>query len=317
MGPVRIPPHPQVLVGSATGDDAGVVRLSADLALVQTVDFFPPMVDDPYDFGRVGAANSLSDVYAMGGVPVSAVCVLALPPGLPDAAPAAILQGAVDTLERAGCPLVGGHTVKDVEVKFGLCVTGTVHPGRIATNAGARPGDRLVLTKPLGSGYLCTALKRGVLDPKEVRALVEVMAALNRDAAEAMNEVGVHAATDITGFGLLGHGLGMAAASGVTLRIRAEAVPLLAGLARHATEENTCGGLGRNLEYAEGRVAWGPVAALLRGALADPQTSGGLLIAVPAARADALLAALERRGVAPRALVGEVLERGGHPLEVV
>ncbi len=316
MGPVRIPAHPQVLVGSSTADDAGVVRLTDELALVQTVDFFPPMVDDPYDFGRVGAANSLSDVYAMGGEPVSAVCVYALPSNVPEHVPAAILQGAVDTLELAGCPLIGGHTVKDVEIKFGLCVNGIVHPERIATNAGARAGDVLVLTKPLGSGYLCTALKRETLDEGEIRALVEVMATLNKAAAEAMMAVGVNAATDITGFGLLGHAHGIAAASGVTLRIVAADVPLMAGLERHITPENTCGGLKRNADYAAQKVRFSGGSEVQRGALADPQTSGGLLISVPRGRLDALLGELKKRNVATRAVIGDVVARSSHFLEI-
>lgn len=317
MGPVRIPPHPDVLVGSATADDAGVMRLTDEIALVTTVDFFPPMVDDPYDFGRVGAANSLSDVYAMGGRPISAVCIFGLPDAIPASAPAQILQGAVDTLVRADATLLGGHTVRDSEVKFGLAVTGVVHPNRIASNAGARPGDALVLTKPLGSGFLCTALRRGVLSDDEVRGVVDLLATLNREACEAMNEVGVHAATDVTGFGLVGHALGMAQASGVTLRIEAGSVPLVEGLERHATRENVCGGLNRNREYAEGRVAWRAGSALQRDAICDPQTSGGLLISVASDRLPALIAALAARGVPTRAVVGAALSRGEHGLEVV
>ena len=317
LAPVRRFTHPSVLVGSETSDDAGVVRLSDDVALVQTVDFFPPMVDDPEGFGRVGAANSLSDIYAMGARPVSAVCVYALPAKVPDEVPAAILNGAIEVLREADTPLVGGHTVRDEEIKFGLCVLGVVHPKRIVTNAGARPGDVLVLTKPIGSGYLCTALKRGELDEDTEQRVMDVMSTLNRPAGEAMVEVGVHAATDITGFGILGHVLGMATAAGVTMRLRASDVPWIEGLATYATGPNTCGGLNRNLAYSEGKVRWEGGDDLQRRVLADPQTSGGLLMAVPPDRVDALLEALEQRGVTTRAVVGDVLEAGDDPLVVV
>lgn len=321
LASVRVPHDPRVLVGTSTSDDAGVVRLSADLALVQTVDFFPPMVDDPEAFGRVAAANSLSDVYAMGGTPVSAVSILALPEALPPEAASGILNGAIATCQEAGCSFVGGHTVNDREVKFGLCVTGTVHPDHVATNAGSRVGDRLVLTKPLGSGYLNTAAKRGALPAALEQEVTRLMASLNRAAAEAMVEVGiapggVHAATDVTGFGLLGHALGMAEGSGTTLRIEAAAVPWIPGLQDWLGRKYACGGLTRNMEYAQERVRWTGGSEAQRAVLADPQTSGGLLVSVAPARLDALLAALERRGVATRAVVGEVVARGTHALEV-
>lgn len=317
LAPVRVPDDPRVLVSSATADDAGVVKISEDLALVSTVDFFPPMVDDPTWFGRVGAANSISDIYAMGGVPVSAVCVYSLPAEVPEGAPAAILQGAVEKCVEADAPLVGGHTVKDTEIKFGLAVTGTVHPDEIVSNASAQVGDVLVLTKPLGSGFLCTALKGGRLDDDETLHVMEIMASLNRGAAEAMVDVGVSSATDLTGFGLLGHALGMAEASGVSMRIDAANVPWMMNLEKHATPQNTCGGLNTNMRYAQDRVAWTGGTDLQRSVLADPQTSGGLLISVPAARADALLAGLEAKGVATRAVVGEVVARADKAVEVV
>jgi len=317
LAPVRVPDDPRVLVSSATADDAGVVWVRDDLALVQTVDFFPPMVDDPTWFGRIGAANSISDVYAMGGVPISAVCVFSLPANVPEGAPAAILQGAVDKCVEAGAPLVGGHTVKDTEIKFGLAVTGTIHPEKIVSNAGARVGDVLVLTKPLGSGFLCTALKGGRLTDDEALHVMEIMATLNRGAAEAMVEVGVSAATDLTGFGLIGHALGMASASGVTMRIDASKVPWMDNLEKHATPKNTCGGLNTNMGYAKERVAWTGGTDLQRSVLADPQTSGGLFISVPAARVGALLASLESKGVRTRAVVGEVVARGEMAVEVL
>ena len=317
LAPVRVPHDPRVLVNSSTADDAGVVLIREDLALVQTVDFFPPMVDDPSWFGRIGAANSISDVYAMGGTPVSAVCVFSLPADVPEGAAAAILQGAVDKCVEAGAPLVGGHTVKDTEIKFGLAVTGTIHPDKIVSNAGAKVGDVLVLTKPLGSGYLCTALKGGRLTEEEALHVMEIMATLNRGAAEAMVEVGVNAATDLTGFGLIGHALGMASASGVTMRIHAAAAPWMENLEKHATPKNTCGGLNTNMGYAKERVLWTGGTDMQRAVLADPQTSGGLFISVPAERADALLAALRTRGVETRAVVGEVVARGEKAVEVL
>lgn len=317
LAPVRVPENPSVLVGSATADDAGVVQIRDDLALVQTVDFFPPMVDDAFAFGRVGASNSISDVYAMGGTPVSAVCVYALPPGLPEFVPPTILEGAISVCSEAGIPLVGGHTVKDSEIKFGLCVTGTIHPGAIVSNAGAKPGDVLVLTKPLGSGFLCTAIKRDVLDETTTARVIETMASLNRGAAEAMVEVGVHAATDITGFGLLGHSVEMAKGAGVSIDLVAADAPWIEGLEPHITPENTCGGLKRNRAYAEGKVAFDGGSDAQVAVLSDPQTSGGLLISVAEAKLDALLARLEQSGVTTRAVVGRVTEKAAHDVRVL
>ncbi len=309
LQPVRLPPDPRVLVGTATSDDAGVVRLTPDLALVQTVDFFPPMVDDAGWFGRITAANALSDVYAMGGTPHSCVDVLALPDDVPPWIPGEILNGAIEKVVEAGAVLVGGHTITDKELKFGLSVTGTVHPDRIVTNAGARVGDALVLTKPLGSGFLCTALKKEALADAEALALMEIMATLNRAAGEAMVETGVHAATDITGFGLLGHACGMADAANVTFRLVARTLPWMEALDATRIRKYVCGGLKRNLAYGAGgsKVRFAPdVADDDKAVVADPQTSGGLLISVAPERLSTLLAALERRGVTTRAVVGEV-----------
>ncbi len=314
---MRLPEHPDVLVSSDTADDAGVVKIRDDLALVKTVDFFPPMVDDPVWFGRVGAANSISDIYAMGGVPVAAVAVYALPVDVPEWVPAAILNGAIEKMSEANIPLVGGHTVKDTEIKFGLAVTGTVHPDEIVENKGTEPGDVLVLTKPVGSGFLCTAIKGGRLPEAETLRVMEVMAELNAGAGAAMTEVGVNAATDLTGFGIVGHAAGMGAASGTTLRIEAAKVPWIEGLEPYITPQNTCGGLNKNMSYAESHVAWKGGTEEQRKVLADPQTSGGLLISVPAGKLDELLDSLERHGVETRAVVGEVLERGEHSVEVV
>lgn len=319
LRPVRLPADPRVLVGTATSDDAGVVALTPELALVQTVDFFPPMVDDPTWFGRVAAANALSDVFAMGGTPHSCVDVLALPEGIPAEVPAAILNGAVEKVVEAGAVLVGGHTINDRDLKFGLAVTGTIHPDRIVTNAGARPGDALVLTKPLGSGFLCTAIRGGKLADDVALRVMEVMASLNRAAAEAMVEAQAHAATDVTGFGVLGHVCGMADGAGVTMRVRAASLPRIEGLEPAIMRTFVCGGLKRNLRYGELHgVRFGPgTTEEERLLVGDPQTSGGMLVAVAPDRLDGFLAGLARRGVATRAVVGEVVARGAAPLEVL
>ncbi len=276
-------------------------------------------MDDPTWYGRISAANSISDIYAMGGEPVCAVCVFALPKDVPEDAPAAILNGAVETCTEAGVALVGGHTVKDQEVKFGLAVTGTVHPDRVVSNAGAKPGDVIVLTKPVGSGFLTTAMRAEMLDDDTALAAQEVMAQLNRGAGEAMVDVGVHAATDVTGFGLLGHLAEMAEGSDTTIRLDVRRVPWMKGLDRYLDKRFMCGGLHRNREYAddEGRVRWSGGDEAQHWAVTDPQTSGGLLIAVAPERLDALLAAMEERGVGTRAVIGEVLAHDGPRVEVV
>ena len=291
------PTDPNLLVGTNTADDAGVYRLSDDLALVQTVDFFTPIVDDPYQFGAIAAANALSDIYAMGGVPRTALNIACFPVGsLPLEVLAEILRGGADKLRDAGVTLVGGHTVDDIEPKYGLTVTGLIHPDRILTNAGGRPGDALVLTKPLGTGIATTAIKQGrASGPLQERAIA-LMATLNRAAAEAMIEVGAHAATDVTGFGLLGHLAEMAAGSGLAATIMADAVPILPEVLDLAAAGIVPGGTVRNLESLAGRLHWDPaIQEPLRLVLADAQTSGGLLIAVDPAAADGLLAGLQRR----------------------
>ena len=306
LAPVR---DPNVLVSAATKDDAAVYRLDENTALVQSVDVFTPVVDDPYDFGQVAAANALSDIYAMGARPLTALSVIGFPVGtLPLSVMAEILRGGEDKAREAGIDVVGGHSLDDAEPKYGLCVTGVVHPARVVTNAGARPGDRLVLTKPLGIGILTHALKQGLLGPGEVRRVTELMAALNREAADAMVRVGVSACTDVTGFGFLGHLGEMLEASGVSARIRVGDVPVLAG-ARDRVVQGVCpGGTRKNLAYMTPRLIDQervPESDLLL--LADAQTSGGLLIAVPAERVDDLLQALAEGGVGTRAVVGEIL----------
>jgi len=281
-------PHrsdPRLIVGRETFDDAGVFVLSPDLAIVQTVDFFAPIVDDPYTFGQIAAANALSDVYAMGGEPLTALNIVGFPSGkLPIEVLTDILRGGQDKVHEAGALVVGGHTIIDEEVKFGLAVTGRVHPDRVLTNAAARVGDRLVLTKPLGTGILATAAKQGRLSTSATAELHAGMATLNRDASRAALDVGVRCATDVTGFGLLGHALHVARASGVTLRIRAGDVPELPG-ARDAWRSGVrTGGAERNEAYLRDRVDWSTVGDADRALLIDPQTSGGLLVAVPADR---------------------------------
>ncbi len=290
---------PRLLVGSGTFDDAGVLRLTDELALVQSVDFFTPVVDDPFDFGRIAAANALSDLYAMGADPLCAMAVCAFPHGsLPLDALSRTLAGGLETLRTVGVLPMGGHTVKGPEFTYGLAVTGTVHPDRILTNAGAREGDALFLTKPLGTGVLATALKKGELGEAETRALVDSMASTNAAAASACRAVETHALTDVTGYGLLGHGLEMAEASGVALEIDASALPLLPG-ARDVATSAVPGGLKANLAWAESRVTFD--AALderTRNLLVDPQTSGGLLAAIAPRDAGAFASACAARGVA-------------------
>ena len=264
--------------------------MSDELALVQTVDFFAPIVDDPYLFGQIAAANALSDVYAMGGEPLTALNIVGFPVGkLPLEVLTEILRGGQDKVHEAGALVVGGHSIIDEELKFGLSVTGRVHPQRLLTNAAAVPGDRLVLTKPLGTGILATAAKTGKLGDAERRTMEASMCTLNRTASRAALGLGVRCATDITGFGLLGHASHIARASGVTLIIHVARLPLLPG-AREAWLGGTrTGGAERNEEYLRGRVQWGTAADADRAVLIDPQTSGGLLVAVPAERVEEYL----------------------------
>lgn len=272
----------RLLVGHETMDDAGVFLLSEDLALVQTVDFFAPIVDDPYLFGQVAAANALSDVYAMGGEPLTALNIVGFPSGkLPLEVLREILRGGHEKVHEAGALIVGGHTIIDEELKYGLAVTGRAHPKKLLTNAGARVGDRLVLTKPIGTALLATAAKQGDLPEPELRALGDSMRALNAQASKAALEVGARCATDITGFGLLGHASHIAKASGVTLRIIVNRVPLLPGARAVAERGVRTGGAERNLEYLDSRVDWAKSSEIDRVLMYDPQTSGGLLVAVP------------------------------------
>jgi selenide,water dikinase len=302
--------NPNVLVGFDTADDAGVYRLNDELALVQTVDFFTPVVDDPFTFGAIAAANSLSDVYAMGGKPLSALTIVAFPgDGDPDDL-AAIMNGGLEKMREAGCAVLGGHSVNDPEIKFGYAVTGTVHPDRIKANAGARSGDALVFTKAIGTGVIATALKRGLASEASIAAAVASMLTLNREACEAMLQFDVHGCTDITGFGLLGHAREMAVASGVTLEIEAKSVPLLPGAMDAVVAKAVPAGLRNNRDFIECAVGGSDaVDPALLTLLYDPQTSGGLLISLPEADA----AALERVYPAARR-IGKVLPRDNKPI---
>lgn len=306
LAPLPRESDPRLLVGRESFDDAGVFRLSADLALVQTVDFFAPIVDDPYDFGRVAAANALSDVYAMGGQPLTAMNIVGFPEkSLPLSVLTEILRGGHDAVHEAGARIVGGHTVTDEELKYGLSVTGTVHPDKLLTNAGARAGDLLILTKPIGTGILATAAKAGALTAERVALLVAAMSALNKDASAAAVAVGARCATDITGFGLLGHALHIARASQVQLVIEHASVPLLEGAREALVAGHTTGGATRNAEWVAGETDWSDVGDDVRALLTDPQTSGGLLVAVAPQRAAAFLTRV------PRAVIVGRVEAGG------
>ncbi len=303
---------PCVLVGAPAGDDAGVYRLDGDVALVQTVNVFSPSADDPYTFGQIAAANSLSDVYAMGGRPITALSIVGFPlHALPTDALHEILRGGIDKMVEAGVPVVGGHSINDPEVKAGFAVTGLIHPDRIVTNAAARPGDCLVLTKPLGTGIITFAAQIGRAPAGASEAAARSMAALNRDAARLMIECNAHACTDVTGFGLMGHLGAMAAASGVDVEIVWDDLPLLPGVLECLAEGIASGAVERNRESSgECLIADDGVQPAMLDLCFDPQTSGGLLIAVPASAAGDLLGRLHASGVAEAAVIGKVMGAG-------
>jgi selenide,water dikinase len=314
-----LPPvvHPDLLVGTATADDAGVFRIAPDLALVQTVDFFSPIVDDPFQFGAIAATNALSDVYAMGGEPRTALNIACFPQqGVPFEVLGAILEGGQAKASEAGVVVLGGHTVIDEEVKFGMAVTGLIHPDRILRNVGARPGDVLLLTKPLGTGIVTTARKRGAGTAADEAAAIDSMTRLNAVAARVLRGFDVHACTDVTGFGLLGHGHEMAHGSGVRLLLTAGRLPLLPGVPALVAGGYLTGGCRRNQEWLADKVEVAASVPLeLVEAARDPQTSGGLLAAVAAADAMTALRSLVDAGVAAAA-IGAV-EAGGAPPWVV
>ncbi len=301
----------RVLVGFETNDDAGVFVLREDLALVQTVDFFTPIVDDPFDFGRIAAANALSDVYAMGGTPVSALNIVAFPEDLDLSILEQILAGGATIARQAGVAIIGGHTIKDDEPKYGMAVTGTIDPQRIVTNAGAKPGDLLVLTKPLGTGILATALKRDRINESEIQHAIGWMTTLNDKASLAMLAAGAHAATDITGFGLLGHAAELARASSVRIAIDSEAIPVMPFVRDLVREGTVPGGSTDNANLHRQFTTFDPsVGETTRTILSDAQTSGGLLIAVTPGNVSQLLEDLRNAG-ALDAIVGEVQEGSG------
>jgi selenide, water dikinase len=293
-----------LLVGFDQSDDAGIYRIGEDRALVQTVDFFTPMVDDPWTFGQIAAANALSDVYAMGGSPLTALAIVCFPQDGDLDVLGQILRGGLSKLEEAGCTVVGGHSVGDTEMKFGYAVTGLIHPDRVYTNGGARAGDVLVLTKPIGTGVITTALKQGKAREEWVQSATRSMTTLNKSAAAIMAQhEGVHAMTDVTGFGLMGHGREMALASGAILEIETERVPLLEGALEAIALGAVPAGLLANREFAECMVSEeGELDDALRKLMYDPQTSGGLLVSVDMEHAASLVRALESAGVAACAM---------------
>ncbi len=305
----------RVLVGYESGDDAGIYLLRDGVALVQTVDFFTPIVDDPYDFGRIAAANAFSDVYAMGGRPLTALNIVAFPEDLDLAILSRILEGGATVARAAGAVVLGGHTIKDAEPKYGMAVTGIVDPQRVVTNAKAQIGDALVLTKPLGTGVLTTARRRNAIPSERLEEAIRWMTTLNAAASDAMLIAGAHAATDVTGFGLLGHGEGMARASRVRLAIDAGSVPFMEGVLDLIAAGHVAGGSAHNAETHASFTDFAPsVSEAMRIGLSDAQTSGGLLIAIPPDRLDTLVRELRARDVLV-AVVGEVREGAG--VEVV
>lgn len=308
---------PQLIIGIQDGDDAGVYQLTQELALIQTVDFFPPIVDDPWHFGRIAAVNALSDVYAMGGKPICAMSLVAFPAKkLPLEVLDRTMAGALSALDEAGALLVGGHSIDDSEFKFGLSVSGLVHPKKIFTKRGVRSGDVLLLTKPLGTGIISTALKAGLATPHAQQAALDSMSRLNASAAEAAKAFEIHACTDVTGFGLAGHALEMLAAGDAGLEISLSALPLLPQLEEYCAQGLLPGGLHRNRKYYGPRVEGLPAEDWRGDVLFDPQTSGGLLVALAEDQAEKLLKELQLRGVEAfrigRALaqpVGKILVR--------
>ncbi len=307
-------PNPDLLVGLDTSDDAGVYRLNDELAIVQTVDFFTPIVDDPYSFGQVAAANAISDIYAMGGKPLTALNIVAFPISTLDKQILTdILRGAGDKLKEAGATLVGGHSIDDKEPKFGLAVTGIVHPDKVRTNAGAKPGDKLILTKPIGVGILTTSIKRDLLTEEEITRVTNVMSTLNKTASETMDSYDVHACTDVTGFGLLGHASEMSKGSHTGLRIYSNQVPILPRVRELAEAGAVPGGTKNNFTHLQGDVTFPETMDQIdQWILCDAVTSGGLLISVAGEEAKSLLSDLQKAGV-EAALIGEVTEENpGH-----
>jgi len=299
---------PNLLVGRETSDDAGVYKLRDDLALIQTLDFFTPIVNDPFQFGQIAAVNALSDIYAMGGRPLTAMNIVCFPKKTLDISVLKeILKGGLEKIHEAGALLVGGHSVDDLELKYGLSVTGIIHPDKVMTNAGARPGDRLILTKPIGTGIIATALKGKQASKEAEETMISVMVASNRIGAEVMQEVGAHACTDITGFGLLGHALEMATASKCGMVLFASQVPIIPYAFEYAQMGLVPGGTHANRNFCHRSLKADPaIPSYLLDILSDAQTSGGLLISVPSDRAQSLLDQLKQRGLKEASLIGEI-----------
>jgi len=300
---------PNLIVGMERAEDAGVYKLSDDLAIIQTVDFFTPIVDDPYMFGQIAAANALSDVYAMGGKPLTAMNIVCFPIKTMDISILReILKGGLDKMKEAGVTLVGGHSVEDSELKYGLSVTGTIHPLKVLTNVGAKVGDRLILTKPLGTGIINTAIKGGMAKEDSIERVTRYMASLNKTASEIMQEIGANACTDVTGFGLLGHAFEMIEGTGKGIVINASDVPILPEAVNFAKMGMVPGGTYRNKEFRINQVDIDPaLSPYLIDILFDPQTSGGLLIAVPEEKAEKLVKRLRKEGIEDAAIIGKVV----------
>jgi selenide, water dikinase len=305
---------PSVLVGTETHDDAGVYRLTNEIALVQTIDFFPPVVNNAYRYGQIAAANSLSDVYAMGGTPKTGLNLVGYPddkdPGMTWLAD--ILRGGAERFQKAGAVIIGGHTVRDTEIKFGYAVTGVIHPKRIYTNANAKPGDKLILTKPLGTGFVTTAHKRGDCPPDLFEVACASMIQLNDLGRDVMIEFCAHSATDVTGFGLAGHSLEMALGSGVTIVLSLASLPIFPGVIALARKPYLTRASATNASYVESELSKeGKLDPMRLEFFYDAQTSGGLLISLPADKADAAVAAAKSRGVSAACVIGEVVENRG------
>ncbi len=306
--------HPNLLVGFNKADDAGVYQISDTQALVQTVDFFPPIVDDPYNFGRIAAANALSDIYAMGGTPITALSIVGFPGGMPASVLTDILRGGTEKIEEAGAVIVGGHSIKDKELKYGLAVTGLIDPRRIMTNATARVGDKIYLTKPLGTGLITTGIKQNIVSAELATIVIRQMAQLNRKAAELMIKHNAHSATDITGYGLLGHAFEMAAASGVSIRIFSSLLPLLPEALELAAAGMIPGGANANREFLEDKYTIvDSIDKNLEHVLFDPQTSGGLFIAIAEDDAGEFEQSLMTEKVFAQ-FIGQVEKAGQYPL---
>jgi len=302
---------PNILVGMETGDDAGVYRLSDDLAIIQTIDFITPIVDDPYTFGQIAAANSLSDVYAMGGTPITAMNVVCFPTDSQEMSTLSdILRGGLDKMKEAGVALIGGHSVSDEELKYGLSVTGVINPSQILRRNSPRAGDKLILTKPIGTGIIATALKGGVADAEAVEPIIRSMKTLNKKAAELMRTADVHACTDVTGFSLMGHAYGMIKDSGFGMEINVSAVPIFTTASEFASMGLVPGGARRNMEYYRSHIEQAcEISDEMRDILFDPQTSGGLLMAIPPDKAEGLLKKLRSSGIKEAAIIGQIVDK--------